>query len=49
MIDGEVFLKYGRFGNPKQKHIFFDGKGLKWKPNNQENHSKMEKSSLSYN
>jgi hypothetical protein len=41
---GQVFLKYGRFGFPKQKHVFFDGKAIKWRPNTQEGHNKVEKS-----
>ena len=35
---GQVFLKYGRFGFPKQKHVFFDGKAIRWRPNTQEGH-----------
>ena len=42
---GQVFLKYGRFGFPKQKHVFFDGKAIRWRPNTQEGHKQVEKSS----
>ena len=43
---GQVFLKFGKFGFPKQKHVFFDGKSIKWRPNTQEGHKKVEKSSF---
>ena len=42
---GQVFLKYGKFGLPKQKHVFFDGKSIKWRANIKEGHKMVEKSS----
>lgn len=35
---GQVFLKYGKYGYPKQKHVFFDGKSIKWRANTKEGH-----------
>lgn len=42
---GQVFLKYGRYGFPKQKHVFFDGEAIRWRPNTQEGHKAVVKSS----
>ena len=46
LLYGQVFLKYGRHGFPKQKHVFFDGKAIKWRANTKEGHKKVEKSSV---
>lgn len=39
-------MKYGKWGFPKQKHVFWDGKALKWRANTKEGHKKVEKSSI---
>ena len=44
LIAGQVFLKYGKYGYPKQKHIYFDGKSIRWRPNTLEGHKPIEKS-----
>ena len=43
-IEGQVLLKYGKFGYPKQKHVYFDGERLRWRANTNEGHSHVEKS-----
>lgn len=45
MVEGMVFLKYGRYGYPKQKHVYFDGSALRWRANTKEGHKGIEKSS----
>ena len=37
-IEGQVLLKYGKFGYPKQKHVYFDGERLRWRANTNEGH-----------
>lgn len=44
MLEGMVFLKYGNFGYPKQKHVYFDGTAIRWRANTKEGHKKLEKS-----
>mmetsp|Transcript_28742 Transcript_28742/g.43406 ORF Transcript_28742/g.43406 Transcript_28742/m.43406 type:complete len:108 (+) Transcript_28742:1529-1852(+) len=46
LLNGQVFLKYGKYGVPKQKHVFFDGKAIRWRPNTTEGHIKIEKSTV---
>ena len=48
-MTGQVFLKYGKFGYPKQKHVFFDGREVKWRANTKEGHNKIEKSQVGAN
>ena len=43
-LEGMVFLKYGTFGYPKQKHVYFDGSAIRWRANTKEGHKKLEKS-----
>jgi len=49
LINGQVFLKYGQYGYPKQKHVYFDGKAIRWRPNTKEGHKKIEKSTATSN
>ena len=44
LLDGEVFLKYGAFGYPKQKHVYFDGVSLRWRASTKEGHAGIAKS-----
>ena len=44
LMDGEVYLKYGAWGYPKQKHVFLAGKSIKWRANTKEGHKRIEKS-----
>ena len=36
-------MKYGRYGFPKQKHVYFDGKALRWRAGTKHGNNKKKR------